>query len=106
VKRPVRTCTLSLLAVSLAVPALAQSGSDIYSSKCAMCHGPDGLATTSMAKMMKVPSFKDPDVVKASDSDLFDATKNGKGKMPAYNGKLSDAQIKDVVAYIRSLQKK
>lgn len=71
-----------------------------------MCHGPDGLATTSMAKMMKVPSFKDPDLMKASDSDLFDATKNGKAKMPAYNGKLTDAQIKDVVAYIRTLQKK
>ena len=104
--RQIRTWSLSLLAVALALPGFAQSGSDTFSSKCAMCHGPDGLATTSMAKMMKVPSFKDPDLMKASDSDLFDATKNGKAKMPAYNGKLTDAQIKDVVAYIRTLQKK
>ena len=37
--------------------------------------------------------------------DLIAATKNGKGKMPAYSGKLTTAQIKDVVAYIRTLQK-
>ena len=54
---------------------------------------------------MKAIPFKSPDIVKASDDDLFADTKNGKGKMPAYSGKLSDAQIKDVVAYIRTLQK-
>lgn len=78
---------------------------ETFKSKCAMCHGLDGLATTSMATMLKVPSFKSPDLVKAPDSQLIDATKNGKGKMPAYNGKLTDAQIKDLVAYIRTLQK-
>jgi mono/diheme cytochrome c family protein len=44
--------------------------------------------------------------VKASDADLIAATKNGKGKMPAFAGKLTDVQIKDAVAYIRTLQKK
>jgi mono/diheme cytochrome c family protein len=32
-------------------------------------------------------------------------TKAGKGKMPAFAGKLTDAQIKDAVAYVRTLQK-
>lgn len=103
--RHIRTWALSLLAASLAVPVLAQSGAEIYKSKCAMCHGQDGLATTSMAKMLKIPSFKSPDLVKAPESRLIEATTNGKGKMPAYKGKLTDAQIKDVVAYIRTLQK-
>ena len=44
-------------------------------------------------------------MVKASDAQFIASTKNGKNKMPAYNGKLTDAQIKDVVAYIRTLQK-
>jgi len=103
--RRTRIWALSLLAAAIAVPALAQSGSDIYSSKCAMCHGADGLASGSMGKMLKIPSFKSPEVVKASDSQLFETTKNGKGKMPSYNGKLTDAQIHAVVAYIRKLQK-
>jgi mono/diheme cytochrome c family protein len=106
VNRANRMWAFGLLAVSLTLPALAQTnGAETFKSKCAMCHGPDGLATTSMATMLKVPSFKSPDLVKAPDSQLIDATKNGKGKMPAYNGKLTDAQIKEVVAYIRTLQK-
>jgi mono/diheme cytochrome c family protein len=58
---------------------------------------------------MKVPPFKSPDTIKATDAALSTAIKDGKGtgavKMPAYTGKLTDAQIKDVVAYIRTLQK-
>jgi mono/diheme cytochrome c family protein len=55
---------------------------------------------------MKALPFSSPDLVKASDADLIAATKNGKGKMPAYSGKLTDGQITAVVAYIRTLQKK
>jgi mono/diheme cytochrome c family protein len=95
-----------LLAASFAVPAFSQaSGAANYKAKCAMCHGADGLATSTMAKNMKIESFKAPAMVKATDAQLFAATKNGKNKMPAYAGKLTDAQIKDVVAYIRTLQK-
>jgi len=95
-----------LLAGALTAPVIAQSGTDTYKTKCATCHGSDGLASTPMAKAMKVPSFKAPELAKASDADLIAATKNGKGKMPAYNGKLTDAQIKEAIVYIRTLQKK
>lgn len=105
-KRSIRTAVLLTLAASIAAPVFAQSaGADTYKSKCAMCHGPDGTAATPMGKMMKIPSFKDPEVVKQSDAALIATTKDGKGKMPAYNGKLTDAQIKDVVSFIRTLQK-
>ena len=95
------------LAAALVTPAFAQSsGVDIYKAKCLMCHGPDGLANNSVGKAMKVPSFKDPAVIKATDAELFAAVKNGKGsKMPAQNGKLTDAQIKAVIEYVRTLEK-
>ncbi len=102
----IRTAAMILLAASIAAPAFAQSaGADTYKAKCAMCHGPDGTAAVPMGKMYKIPSFKDPAVVKDSDATLIATTKDGKGKMPAYNGKLTDAQIKEVVSYIRTLQK-
>jgi cytochrome c6 len=65
----------------------------------------DGLATTPAGKAMKAIPFNDPRIVHKSDTDLVAATTDGKGKMPAYKGKLSEAQIKDVIAYIRTLQK-
>ncbi len=101
-----RAAAMILLSASIAAPAFAQSsGVANYKAKCAMCHGSDGQATSPMAKNMKILSFKAPAMVKASDAQLIGSTTNGKGRMPAYKGKLSDAQIKDVVAYIRTLQK-
>jgi mono/diheme cytochrome c family protein len=35
---------------------------------------------------------------------MIAVTKAGKGKMPAFSGKLTDAQIKDVVTYIKTLK--
>ncbi len=102
----IRTAAVMLLAILLVAPAFAQApGADTYKAKCAMCHGADGLAATPMAKSMNVLSFKDPSMVKASDAQFIASTKNGKGKMPGYTGKLTDAQITDVIAFIRTLQK-
>lgn len=100
-----RTAAMILLAAAIAAPAFAQSaGADTYKAKCQMCHGPDGTASTPAGKAMKVPSFKDP-AARGSDTEYTAITRNGKGKMPAYSGKLTDAQIKDVISYIRTLQK-
>ena len=101
-----RTATMILLAAFTVAPAFAQApGADTYKAKCAMCHGADGLAATPMDKNLKMLSFKDPSMVKATDAQFIASTTNGKGKMPAYKGKLTDAQITDLVSYIRTLQK-
>ena len=101
-----RSAAVVLLAALIAGPAFSQApGAADYKAKCASCHGADGLANTAMGKTMKVLSFKDPAMLKASYAQLFAATKNGKGKMPAYSNKLTDTQIKDVTEYIRTLQK-
>lgn len=81
-------------------------GSATYQSKCQMCHAADGSGNSPAGKAMKTPSLLAPEVVKQSDAELTAITKGGKGKMPAYTGKLTDAEIKDVVAYVRTLQKK
>lgn len=101
----VRIGVLSLLTVSLAVPALAQSGADLYKTKCAMCHGADGKAETPAGRAMKAIPFQTPDLVKATNAEMSAAIKNGKGKMPAYGSQLSDGQIRELVTYIRTLQK-
>ncbi len=104
--RSVRLCSFGLLLAALAVPALAQNpGEQVYRMKCAMCHGADGLATTPVAKMMSVPSFRSPVVMKMTEAEMIAITNNGKGKMPAFKGKLTDAQVEQVVAYIRKLQR-
>lgn len=97
-----------LLATAMTIPAaFAQGpGASLYQAKCQMCHGPDGKATTPMAKMMKVPSFEASGVKKKTDAALTKAIEDGVGKMPGYKSQLSGKQIKDLVAYIRVLEKK
>ena len=97
---------LSLLTASLAVTIIAQqTGDATYKAKCAMCHGADGTGNTPIGKNMKIRSFKSPEDIKATDAVLAKQTKEGVGKMQGYAGKLTDAQIQDVVTYIRTLQK-
>ena len=84
---------------------IAQSAPDLYKAKCAACHGADGKGATAMGKTMGLKDLGSADVQGMSDADLTNAIANGKGKMPAYKGKLTDEQITDMVKYIRSLKK-
>ncbi|HVN20704.1 MAG TPA: cytochrome c [Dongiaceae bacterium] len=88
-----------LIAVS-ASPAVAQDAAATFKSKCAMCHGADG-----KGGKMGTRDFASPEVKAETDAQLTDIITKGKGKMPAYGGKLKDTEIKDLVAYVRSLAK-
>ena len=100
-----KLATVALITV-FTLPAFAQNtGAATYASECQMCHGADGAGTTPAGKAMKAPSFLSPAIKKESTADLIAVTKSGKGKMPAYAGKLTDAEIKDVIAHVRTLQK-
>ena len=81
------------------------SGEATYKAKCQMCHGEKGLADSGAGKAMKVKPATDPDVKKLSEAQMIDAVRNGSGKMQAYKDKLTDAQIKDAIAYFRTFTK-
>ena len=104
-----RMALVTLLACGLIAvcssSAVAQDAAATYKAKCAMCHGPDGKGSATGVKM-GVHDFTSDDVQKQTDVQLSLIITKGKGKMPAYDGKLKDSEIKDLVAYIRSLAKK
>ena len=82
------------------------SGAALFKTKCAACHGADGKGETTMGKMNKLRDLGSPDVQKQSDEELSGIITNGKNKMPAYGKSLKPEQVKDLVAFIRSLAKK
>lgn len=105
-KTQLRLASVVLLAASTIVPAVAQgSGPAVYKAKCLMCHGANGLADSGAGKAMKVKPATDPDVKKMSEAQMIEAVHNGMGKMQPYKGKLTDAEIKDSVAYFRTFIK-
>lgn len=96
--------TMALAALlAAALPAAAEDAAALYKSKCQVCHGADGKGSPAGQKM-GVKDFQSPDVAKQTDAELIKVTKEGKGKMPKYDGKLTDDQIKELVKYIRSLK--
>jgi cytochrome c6 len=101
-KKTMVVLAMFALVVSIAVPAFAADGAATFKAKCAMCHGADG---TKENPGMGVKSLAGTDIQKQSDADLVAAVTKGKGKMPAYAGKLSDDEIKGVVAFVRTLKK-
>ena len=102
--------TLMLAALLLpAVCALASNadkGKATYQGRCATCHGKDGKGSPSMARMFNVKPEKLDLTLAAATLKAEEVEKSiaaGKGKMPGFKQKLSEAEIKDVAAYIESL---
>jgi mono/diheme cytochrome c family protein len=58
-----------------------------------------------MGKSLKVKDLGSAEVQGKSDADLTDTIAKGKKPMPAYEGKLTNDQIQDVVKYLRTLKK-
>ena len=69
-----------------------------------MCHGPTGDASSGMAKSMGLKPLNSADVQKISAADMTALVANGKGKMPAFKGKISDEDVTAVVGYVKSLK--
>jgi len=89
-----------------------KAGKAKYDANCVGCHGASGKGDGPAAAALnpKPQDHTDGKVMNAlSDKYLFDIIKDGGAAMkkapfmPASNKKLSDQEISDVVAYIRSL---
>jgi len=71
-----------------------------------MCHGLDGSGATPAGKSTKARDLCSDEVKKETDAEWTDITTKGKNKMPSFEKKLTEAEVKDVIAYMRSLCKK
>lgn len=98
-------------------PETLQLGQSIYAANCAACHGanlqgqPDWKHRLATGRMPAPPHDATGHTWHHSDRDLFNLTKLGvaavvgdgyESDMPAFGDKLSDDQIKAVLAYIES----
>jgi cytochrome c6 len=92
------------LLVGAALPAAAQDTQTLYKTKCQICHGPNATGSPAGQKL-GVKDFQSPEVQKQPDSELLEVALKGKAKMPAYEGKLTNAQLTDLIKYMRELAK-
>jgi cytochrome c6 len=83
--------------------AFAADAAANWGQHCASCHGKDGSGNTMMGKKLTVKDYTKEQGF--SDAEATNVIKNGKGKMKGFKDKLSDADVKALVAYVRSLKK-
>jgi mono/diheme cytochrome c family protein len=101
-----RSRILLLLVVMVIALPLSADGVSTFNSKCAACHGKDGKGDTVMGKKLNIRSLASKEVQKQTDAELLAISKKGKNKMPAYDGKIADDDLKAVIAHIRTLAEK
>jgi mono/diheme cytochrome c family protein len=95
----------AIVVAGRAAAAAQDTGASLFKAKCQACHGPAGMADSGIGKMMKVKPVTDASVKSMSEAQMIETVRNGAGKMQPYKDSLSDAQIRDVVAYFRTLVK-
>jgi cytochrome c6 len=98
--------TTSVILAIIVASSGAAFGADagaLWAQNCASCHGKDGSGTTAMGKKLGLKDYTK--VQGFSDAEAAEVIKNGRAKMKGYKDKLSDADVKALVAYVRSLKK-
>jgi cytochrome c6 len=98
------TLITSILFAETKTSAAPAAGKKIYVANCATCHGPDGKGS-SMGRTVGVKDLHSTEVMKMSNAQMEHVIANGKGNMPPWKAQLSQGQIAEVAAFVRSLQK-
>ncbi len=86
---------------NIEVPQAYKAGQASFHKACASCHGADALG-----KATKAPKLIDVEFIEAnfSDEELRDTAKNGTDKMPPQKANVNDAEITEIVKYLRYSQ--
>jgi mono/diheme cytochrome c family protein len=95
-------CSLALTAQQ----AADHPGKEVF-ARCATCHGDSGEGKEAMAKMfgVKMPPLYSKEIQSMDNAALRKVILEGKGKMPPV-ANLTDQQVSDVIAYIRTFREK
>jgi len=90
-------------AVSRALVARANLAT--LEARCARCHDGDGRGKSGRDNLAEIPDFSSHKwQLSRTDAQLLVSILDGKGShMPAYRGKLSEDQARDIVAQVRGL---
>jgi mono/diheme cytochrome c family protein len=80
----------------------APDGKALYESKCALCHGKDGVAkaTAKGSSNLNDAKFQEANTAKAIEAIITD----GKGKMKGLKDKVTPEQIAAIAAHVKTLK--
>jgi mono/diheme cytochrome c family protein len=86
-----------------------ERGRATFVRSCSGCHGLDGKGSATVGPAFQAPprDLTDPSFHgERTDEQLLFVLRNGKGNMPPFAALMNETQLRDVVAYVRSLATK
>lgn len=102
----IQTLLVTTSIVLTAGIASAADVAEVWAKNCASCHAKDGSGSTVMGKKSGAEDYRDPKVqAKFTDEQAIKIIKDGKEKMKPFKDKLTDEEIKALVAHIRAFKK-
>lgn len=103
---PVNTTIVNMNAPTDAKTDEISATKKIYTEKCVRCHKEDGTGgvTDIEGTKIKAPDLTTEKMKNEDDKEFIEVIENGAKEdgMPAFKSKLSDAEIKNLVKFIRS----
>jgi len=88
-------------------PAARVDAQGLFHENCIICHGKNGRAHTFHGWLVGAQNLTDPEwQSETSDAQIIHAIKTGPGAMPAFEKKLSPAEIDALAAYVRTFKQK
>jgi cytochrome c553 len=105
------TVLLLALGVAAVLPLKAADAKENWKAHCAKCHGDDGKGATKMGQKAGCKDLTDAKVqAEMKDDKAFKSVKDGmkdgdKTQMSPFGEKLSDDEIKALIAHVRTFKK-
>lgn len=105
IRRTMCICLPMVAAVVLTFSGAANAadifnGKEVYDLHCQGCHGVDGRSLEP-----GTPDFTRGESLMVPDTELYERLRDGTGHLPSFRGMIEDSDLRDVIAYVRTLQR-
>jgi hypothetical protein len=104
----VRTAALLILLCLCSGLLFAESGNDVFFTKCVNCHGKDGAGKTAFGQKATMPDLRSAEIQSKSNRDLHDSIGRGQGHKAYPHAYLmrgmTEGELNSVIGYIRSIR--
>lgn len=91
--------------VTFGAPESPAPGESLFAARCVACHGATGDGVSYMASRPGMPAVGDLTRSSQSAAEQYETIRTGQGTMPAFEGRLSPAEMRNLADFLQTIKK-